>query len=463
MDNNSLFPIPNSNSLKREIAKGFKLHCSLVDYKEGGCDIKDIIDENNDDAIKAGKAVVRTLKENLITTNHIERGNDLAIDFETDPVDYINRNEHIQAIKDVDPNLYNMIYNALNKGIFFRNASTRRSFNYWQPLSNAGIPAVPRGDDVHETTFLVHDLLHNLIPDLQLSKNDDLNKIVYIIHRVLGEGICLILADMYFVDALSKRVDYDFKAKNIYQAFPHIKDRELYTNLKANAIYAVTGEKSLFSSSFEGIEQPIHEDVEKYLEWFRPVYISDLKWTLNNISNISSKYDTYSKWLSWFNSYLVNEVSDLNTTGAIVSMAGISQNDSIMQMTEKIFNFMYHKILKPNFNKVDMLTPDERKIKAKRIFYVFQGRIFFDFEAEDTQEFVDYFVAFRDGKYDEAETIYQAFVNSLHEYKKISDDDKRVFNEVYPHFDSYFISYNADVVAPDTLKSYSKELFDSLR
>lgn len=454
MDNSILFPTPNSDILRKEIAKAFKLHCSLVDYKEGGCDIKDIINEDGHTFMKAGKAVVRTLKDSLITTNHIDRKNDIAIDFETDPVDYVNRNEYIQMIKDVDPELYNLIYNALNNGIFFRNASTRRSFNYWQPLSNAGIPAVPRPDAVHETTFLVHDILHNLIPDLQLSDNNELNKAVYIIHRVIGEGICLILADMYFVDALSKKVDYDFEKKNIYQAFKHIKNRDRFENVKANAIYAVTGNKEGFGTS--------HEEVEKYLEWFRPVYISDLKWTLNNISDISVNFNTHIKWLKWFKPFLNSKDYGVDTTGDLISRLKITKEDSILEITEKIFDFIYFIYFQLGSIEVESSTSEDRKAKAQDIYYAFQGRVFFDFESGESQEFASYYMALIEGKYKKAEAIYQSFIDKLYKEQRISDDDLRVYKEVYPHFNAYFISYNADVVVADTLKDYSEELFNKL-
>lgn len=450
-----LYPTPKNDELEKEIKDCSKLHCSNIKFSKDGKNIESVLNnQKSNNYLKAGEIITDVIKENLITTNYIERNIDVSIDFETDPVEYVNRNEYIQSIKGSD--LSNLIYNALNNGVFFRNAKTRRSFNYWQPLSNAGIPAVPRGDKIHETTFLVHDILHNLIPDLQLSNNNELNKEVYMIHRVIGEGICLILADMYFISKLdsSEKFQYDFNKKNIYQAFKHIKNRNLYNNLKANAIYAVTGNKNGF--------EPINSDIEKYLEWFRPVYISDLKWTKKNIESISSKYETYSKWLETFKP-IINYSYQVPTTGMLIDRLEINEYDSVLDITEKIFDFIYKIYVEPCLFKTNNLNSNIIKQKAQNIFYSFQGRIFFDYDGLNTKEYSKFLEFLNEKKYDLVKKEYDSFVNYLYSNNKISKDDLRLYNDVYPHFNSFFISYDADVVVKDTLEEYSTKIFNDVK
>lgn len=455
MDISTLHPTPISENLKKEIIKAFKLHCSKVNYEKNGRNIEHILQSKfPNDYIKAGKILTDSIENKRITTTYLDRSVGTPIDFKTDTVAYADNNEYIQKIKDVDKGLYNLIYNGLNNGAFFRNACTRRSFNYWQPLSNAGIPAVPRADKLHETTFLIHDILHNLIPDLQLSNNDDLNKAVYIVHRVIGEGLCLILADMYFPEALSTVVDYDYDAKNIYQAFKHIKHRDLYTNLKANSIYAVTGVKEGFGTT--------HEDIEKYLEWFRPVYISDLRWTLQNVENISESFSTYSKWLNEFKPFIDSNCYEIVTTERIISELNITDNDSVLLMTEKIFDFIFKKYINPNLNEIKTLTLEERRTKAQNIFYAFQGRLYYDLKLTDTHAFNSFYEELKCGNFEMTDANYSLVVSKLYDLELISEDDYRIFREVYPHFNSFFISYDADKVSEDTLEAYSNKLFSKL-
>lgn len=460
MDEVTLFPIPKNKDLKEEISKSFKLHCSNVNYDLNGNNIENISNTNKSPFIKSGLITNKIIKENLITTNHIERSIDNAIDFNTDPVEYIDNNEYIQKIKNVNGGLYNLIYNALNNGVFFRNATTRRSFNYWQPLSNAGIPAVPRGDAIHETTFLVHDIMHNLIPDLQIDKNDELNKAVYIIHRVLGEGICLVLADMYFIDALSKKVEYDFEKKNIYQAFKHIQDRRFYDNLKANGIYAVTGIQNYFDTDNEDVTRfSIHnnEDIQKYLEWFRPVYISDLKWTFHNIEDICKDFESHKKWVKNIKPFLFNNDYKMITTNDLIEKLGLNEKHTVLSLTNKIFDFIYNTYIETNLREIKSLSKEQRSIKAKNTFYSFQSKIFFTYNNMDS--FKNYYKYLLKGDFEKLEELYQKEIKSLLIKEKINIDDFRVFKEVYPHFNSFFISYDADKVVQMTLKDYSEELF----
>ena len=70
---------------------------------------------------------------------------------------------------------------VLKNGIFTRSSLNKKQRNYWYPYLNAGLPLVPKKDEVHEVTFMFHDLMHHLIPDLILDGNfDSNNKETYI-------------------------------------------------------------------------------------------------------------------------------------------------------------------------------------------------------------------------------------------------------------------------------------------
>ena len=55
---------------------------------------------------------------------------------------------------------------VVDQGVFFRAAKSRRDGNYWFPGLNGGLPYVPKSDAIHEGTYMFHDVMHHLMPDL---------------------------------------------------------------------------------------------------------------------------------------------------------------------------------------------------------------------------------------------------------------------------------------------------------
>src|SRR5690606_33898717 len=100
-------------------------------------------------------------------------------------------------------------------------ARNRREKNYWLPGLNAGVPFVPKRDDVHEATYMFHDLCHFALPDLLLDGQvGRAEHNVYVVHRMMSEAFTLVLADMVFVDALrAAGLEYDWARRRIHPLF----------------------------------------------------------------------------------------------------------------------------------------------------------------------------------------------------------------------------------------------------
>lgn len=384
----------------------------------------------------------------MITTNYLPERKNTLIDFDTDIEKYMYETcNYINMIKDVYPELDNLLKQALANGLFFRHTDNHSSFNYWQPLSNAGVPAVPRGDYIHELTFFIHDILHHLIPDLQISGRTELDKKVYILERMLGEGVCLVLADMYFVDVLKQKgIDYDYNKKNIYQGFNALRNNTLYDNLLGNVMYCTLGIKDYFK-----IDDKFNDDLETYLNWFAPVYISDLKWTL---SNVNSKLCRAKASFDWFNDYehiipgaLSNDNKDLISTGYIIDKLGLDDNMSDEELIIKIFNYVYENILCYNGE----ISYDEDK-KKKR-FYGFQAKLAYDY-ALDKEAYKQYIL---NGQYQEFESKYLSDVEELYKKRLITEKEYNIFKEVYPHHSACFISYTSKYVENVNIEEYAKK------
>ncbi len=383
----------------------------------------------------------------MISTNYLPRRKEVNIDFKTDLTKYLYKDcNYIKDINKVYPWLDKMIKQALANSLFLRNSENHSSFNYWQPLSNAGVPAVPRPDYIHELTFFVHDVLHHLIPDLQITGRSELDKRVYIVERMLGEGVCLVLADMYFIDALKELgIEYDYYKKNIYQGFNALRKNTLYDNLLGNVMFCTLGIKDYFK-----IDNEYESELDTYLNWFVPVYISDLKWTL---SNINSKLCRAKSSFDWFDDYkniipgaISKDNNKMLSTSYIIDKLKLTDEMTEEELTKKIFDYVYENILTYDGEVV------EQESNKKKRFYGFQAKIAYDYNL-DKELYKSLIIK---EEYEELERVYQNDVEYLFNKRLITEKEYNVFKEVYPHHTACFISYTSKYVEDIELNEYSK-------
>lgn len=392
--------------------------------------------------------LIKEGRKNMISTNYLPKRKEVNVDFETDLKNYVYEEcDYVKEIAKINPELDRMIKQAISNGLFFRSTENHSSFNYWQPLSNAGIPQVPRGDYIHELTFFIHDILHNMIPDLQITGRSELDKKVYIIERMLGEGVCLVLADMYFVDALKELgIDYDFNKKNIYQGFNALRNNSLYDNLLGNVMFCTLGTKDYFK-----IDKNYQEDLDKYLDWFEPVYISDLKWTL---SNVNSKLCRAKASFEWFNDYkdiipggISKDTDKMLSTGYLIGKLNLTNEMSTEELTQKIFDYVYENIL--TYDK-ELVYQEGNKEKR---FYGFQSKLAYDYGLDKNL----YKNLVESQNYEEFARIYQRDLDDLLAKRLITEKEYNIFKEVYPQHAACFISYTSKYVEDVKIKKYSKD------
>lgn len=147
------------------------------------------------------------------------------------------------------PRLDAALRSVVDAGVFFRAVKSRRDGNYWLPGLNGGLPYVPKADPVHEATYLFHDVMHHLMPDLVFdgAQSED-HRRTYIVWRMMSEAVSLALADMTYVDALTHRPEhagYDFTKRRIHPLFaalPREKQGDLRWLLHALTRFVVLGE-----------------------------------------------------------------------------------------------------------------------------------------------------------------------------------------------------------------------------
>lgn len=376
-------------------------------------------------------------------TNSIIRNVAAPLDFETDIFSFLDAQPHVHDIrvKYSEEPVIKLLNTAICNGLFFRHTQNPDSFNYWQPLSNAGLPNVRKPDYIHELTFLIHDIMHNLIPDLEISSRDLLDKKVYTIWRMMGEGISMVLADMYFVDLLNREgIKYDYTQRCIYPLFRHLKQNTLRANLQANARFAAYGDLAYFTLD----QKDKGKDLYVFSKAYNHFFTADLKWTIDNAVSKLHLAGSYFDWVETFKNRLPklanNPGISMITTHDVISAMGIPENMSAKVMTNAIFAYLYNTLIKPVAE--DRRDPgpysfSEASLRAQRRFWAYQIKIAYDYNLD-----VNYYLAMFDA--DNFQCLaekYQSDLEYLLSLKLISPKQYELFKEVYPHHRASHVSY----------------------
>ena len=212
------------------------------------------------------------------------------------------------------PPLSHALAFAIDHGVFFRGAKSRRDGNYWFPGLNGGLPYVPKGDPIHEGTYMFHDVMHQLMPDLVFDGADTRDhRRIYIAYRMMSEAVSLVLADMVMVDGLvAAHPGYDFAKRKIYPLYQLVRERELAWVLRQVAGFVLRGDPG---------ELPVETDAWRaFSAKYSRFFVADFQWTRMNWQNLVARAAMVLHWIElvgadafaaqgvWFMSEVVDQV-----------------------------------------------------------------------------------------------------------------------------------------------------------
>lgn len=404
------------------------------------------------------------LKEN-IKLNFNQLNIDGVINFNSFIPDLF-KNDNLYK-KAYDNDFFHPIINKiLNDGVFLRSSITRQQKNYWLPGVNAGIPLTPKKDLVHELTFMFHDIMHFLFPDLIITKDDLKNKKIYIIYRMMGEAFTLVLADALFIHLIKDDIpNYDFNKRKIYPLFKNgistinKENKELIFNLlEKNAKFALLGIENELKEFDENAFE-IYKN--KYQNFFNQDYI----WTNHNYYSLSKNVDINSKW---YNDCKNHNLINILSTEDIDNL--IETNDTI-----DIFNFilMHFKNTIENVlkgNEYDLLKSTKNAYKKYMagqlmLFYkqknnyndLFKNNIFNLLSKLDESDNVDDIKKI----FEEARSCYNLYLDTLCEDNILNVYKVNQYKEIYPLFEPFFVFYERD--KPISFKDTLFTIFNDLK
>lgn len=339
--------------------------------------------------------------------------------------------------------LINAARHVINRGIFFRSAIGRRDGNYWLPGLNGGLPYVPKGDPVHEATYLWHDLMHHLMPDLVFDGDGgEDHRRTYIAWRMMSEAVSLVLADMLFADALSRRpehANYGFDARRIHPLYREtdpartLDARELLVRMVR---YVLLGDRRGFptgTAAWEAFES-------KYARFF----IGDFQWTRMNWSSLVARDGMSRRWIDLlgretFRRQGLETVSD--------AVAAVGRGHPVPALAERLFDHVWTTRLAPALACGEPADVERSSSEGFRRWLTGQCALFARYAPLVGLPPLAHALAarLRDPRpFDAPErriirADFSAHVRSMADGGLISDDDASIFPDLFPLFDPFFL------------------------
>ncbi len=396
--------------------------------------------------------------ENKINLNFNPIKNDEVISFEPIIKNFFDNNKYYK-IAYKNPLFRSIINSILKEGLFIKRANNRKQKNYWLPGLNAGIPLTPKKDELHELTFMFHDIMHFLYPDLIVLDNDKKSKNKYILTRMMSEAFTLVLADMLFISLLKKEnVEYDYTKRKIYPIFESMEFEITKENLPkikellwANVCFALLGQD-------QPLKSLVQNDVnfENYKAKYKRFFQEDYCWTAKNFENMSKQI---TQTRNWYNLLKENYIF-LPSTENFCPNLSIEMN--LVDQIKEIFQCMFNKLEKTIMQEEEYQEEVSFSNAVKKYMYG-QIYIFFKFETFYNKLFLQEILKIIKKNILTKEDLhkvldlYHAYIDKLAKDKFISSYDMKNFKNIYPVFAPYYVFYERKT--SDTFEEVLNKLF----
>lgn len=417
------------------------------------------------------QALAQWIKEHL----HYEERKDVshqpieqegAIDFSNSVSSYVAERPNFNNAYIERYGIKRMIRAALNTGIYFKSPGQRRELNYWLTVGNAGMTLTPKLTEVHQDTYMAHDLFHFLWQELVVDGMEDLmERKVYIFHRLMSEAVTMVMADMLFLDTVNlSGIEHDYSKHVIYTFFkslqldPQANPEIIPEMLRANAHYILRGDDSYWVAL--GATGEAFETFKVAASHFA---IPDYEWTAANFDNMLQQKEDIKKWRA-STAPLRERTKNLTstpTTGEFMD-ALQERNSKARELDDEalvnlIFDEAYQTTLAPHVGSQAVEAKPEPELALSRAFIKYITYQLYIFDKYD-------FIAEKEGRYyrnliveylnehedhlnlehtEKIRSFFGQYIDLLIS-RNIIDKDDEMYKEFFPMFPPVFVSYAGD-------------------
>lgn len=391
-----------------------------------------------------------------------------TISFDDSVARFVAQNELLQNPWARKFGLTGVFESVVDSGVFFRAAKNRREKIYWWPGLNAGIPFVPKKDEVHELTYMVHDFCHFLVPDLiYTGTGGEETRRTYITYRMLSEAITLVLADMVFVDSLVRSgVAYDWTKRRIYPLFADLGVNlgenfleRVEAVLRANVAYCLKGDPAPYKKLLAA-NGKLDDSLDAFREKYMPFFVEDFRWTARNFEDMSRRKDELARWWSSVAALRAAAKLDLETVDEFRAKTGAS--------VEAIFERIFAERVRPALaGQRARPSPEQRRGRAFARYVAGQLGVFarYRFVKESAlyrdrilEVLLERGTDVSDEEIARVRAFYERFVDLLAGKNLLTLDDAATYKEVFPLFEPFYVFYDAAPGSYEDLASVSKRI-----
>eukprot|EP01063_Lacrimia_lanifica_P015669 TRINITY_DN22357_c0_g1_i1.p1 TRINITY_DN22357_c0_g1~~TRINITY_DN22357_c0_g1_i1.p1 ORF type:complete len:704 (+),score=274.18 TRINITY_DN22357_c0_g1_i1:61-2112(+) len=292
---------------------------------------------------------------------------------------------------------------VLDKGIFFRAATSRPMGNYFTPPLG-GVPLTAKKDAVEETVFMMHDVGHQYIPDLVYTGGDlaalppaEAKAVVnvYCVWRMMSEGTTLVMGDCLYADTLAtanpawrpcldtriyplfkatvKKASGGTAAAGEAPASPPDVLGLLEKMLWANNAFALVGDvapwRALLDDPASGGDQAT---LAQYVAHFEKFFVGDHVWTLKNFTHMTANHAEYARWAELVGGAQFSEAGLPTITEVVAALRarGVDVSGALdATLVRGVFDYMFETLIRPVFSSEDgAVAPASDEARTSRAF-----------------------------------------------------------------------------------------------
>ena len=414
----------------------FHLEKSLHEMKEIGvkCSARDF-------ALSQFISYLDFKKDYNLNFSNVKLEGNVDLSYKSSLVKFISNNDYINSLSE-DSVSKRWIKISVNNGIFFRLKTNSRNGNYWNP-GLAGIPFTPKKDPIHEISYLVHDIMHHLMPDHPYDgSTSKAAKNVYLVSRMMSEAFSLVMADMFFIKDLKEAgFSYDWSKRCIYPLYEDLSARGY--GLK-DLLWAVT--KFVITGEYDHI--PESEARTNFVEKYTPFFASDWRWTQANWEALLQRQNASKKWIEMVGGESVFLNLGLVPLGVAVRECGVTDESSIEETLDKVFSYHVSRVINPEeTGGCDSIGNSIRRwaLGQSAAYARYYPVVKTTAGLKSLLKIIkNPFASESDGVI--ARTIFDNYLETLQDFSAISPDDFRLFREVFPHYDPFFVQYKDETM-----------------